>query len=94
MQVLEKTMFKEEYDAISNDIYSSFFTSTQLIEEYTLWLKTALLNNSFKTKLQKAHVIKFLAKLQTQKELIELSQNTKKLEEVHRASVSFAKKMK
>ncbi len=94
MQVLEKSTLREEYDAISNDIYTSFFTSTQLIEEYTQWLKMALLKNSFKTKQQKAHVVMFLAKLQTQKELIELCQDTEKLQEVQKAAASFAQKIK
>lgn len=42
---------------------------------------------------QKAHIIQFLAKLKTQRELVELSQNSTLLQQTHQAAESFARKM-
>jgi hypothetical protein len=92
MVTLDKNILKSEYDVVSNDIYHSLFTSTQLVEDYAQWLKTALLKNSFETKAQRTHVIQFLAKLQMQQELIALSQDVQKLKETKKAAVRFARK--
>ena len=94
MQTLEQNIFREEYDAISNDIYTAFFTSSQLLDGYAEWLKSSLLKNNFQSKEQKTNIIKFLAKLQIQKELLELSSNPQKLTETQNASKSFSRKSK
>ncbi|MFN8347727.1 MAG: hypothetical protein U0X91_22170 [Spirosomataceae bacterium] len=94
MLTLEQNILREEYQAIANDIYAAFFSSVELTESYAEWLKSALLKNAFQTKEQKAHVIRFLAKLQTQKELLELAADSEKLQETHKASASFAHKTK
>ncbi len=94
MSTLESHILKDEYDVISNDIYAALFTSTQLVDEYAQWLRSALLKNAFQTKAQRAHVIQFLAKLQTQRELLELSQNPEQLKEAQKAAASFSRKNK
>lgn len=92
MSTLEPHLLKDEYDAISNDIYAALFTSAQLVDEYAQWLRSALLKNTFQTKAQRAHVIQFLAKLQTQRELLELSQNPEQLKQTQKAASSFSRK--
>lgn len=94
MLPIDQNILKEEYQAIANDIYAAFFSSAELTESYAVWLKSALLKNVFQTKEQKAHVIRFLAKLQTQKELLELSSDSEKLQEIQKASASFSRKTK
>ena len=81
MPLLQPNILKEEYEAISNDIYASFFTSPELTDSYAKWLKSALLKNAFPTKEQKAHVIRFLAKLQTQKEVLWAYENDPSIKE-------------
>lgn len=93
MLLLEENIIRKEYDEVSNDIYAALFTSTQLIDEYSELLKQALLKKVFTTKEQKAHIIQFLAKLKTQRELVELSQNSTLLQQTHQAAESFARKM-
>lgn len=92
MLLLEENIIRKEYDEVSNDIYAALFTSTQLIDEYSELLKQALLKKVFTTKEQKAHIIQFLAKLKTQRELVELSQNPTLLQQTHQAAESFARK--
>ena len=87
-QKFEIGLIREEYNSVSNDLYTSFYTSTDLIEAYAELLKTALVKNIFHSKEQRANIIRFLAKLQTQKELIELAADSKKLEETKKAAVS------
>lgn len=92
MLLLEDNIIRKEYDEVSNDIYSALLTSTQFIDEYTELLKQALLRKAFTTKEQRAHIIQFLAKLKTQRELVELSQNPTLRQETYQAAESFARK--
>lgn len=94
MLTLEQNMLKEEYEAVSNDLYASFFTSIEVVDAYAEWLKKAMLNNILQSKEQRANVVKFLAKLQTQKELLELSSAKQTLKETQQAASSFAHKTK
>ena len=70
----------------------SFYNSTEVIDAYAELLRSALLKNIFQSKQQRTNIIKFLAKLQTQKELIELASDSNKLEETQKAAISFARK--
>ena len=92
MLTLEHNLLREEYEAVSNDLYASFFTSAELIDDYAEWLRKALLSNLLQSKEQRANVIKFLARLQTQKERLELSSDSQKLSESQKAAISFAHK--
>lgn len=92
MLTLEHNLLREEYEAVSNDLYASFFTSTEVIDAYAEWLRKALLSNLLQSKEQRANVIKFLARLQTQKERLELSLDSQKLSESQKAAISFAHK--
>ncbi len=91
-QKFETGIMREEYNAVSNDLYFSFSNSTEIIDAYAELLRNALLKNVFQSKQQRANIIKFLAKLQTQKELIELASDSRKLEETQKAAISFARK--
>lgn len=95
---------KEEFDNISNYIFSSFLfefvnqdnlNSKQIdsVETYIHLLEKLLLNNFFKSKKAKADILHFLTKLQYQKELLEMAGNPAIAEEYTKAAKSFEKKI-
>lgn len=91
-QKFETGIMREEYNAVSDDLFFSFSNSVEVIDAYAELLRNALLKDVFQSKQQRANIIKFLAKLQTQKELLEFATDSKKMEEAQKAAISFAKK--
>lgn len=91
-QNFEVGIIREDYNAVANELYFSFASSTELIDAYAKLLKIGLSKKIFQSKEQRANIINFLAKLQTQKELLEFATDSKKMEEAQKAAISFAKK--